>query len=479
MSPPGARILVFITAAVCTAAVAREWKSADGQKTVDAAFIAVQGDSLVLNSGGKPTAFPLTAFAAADQEFARNAQYIADAARKLGPQSWEFVHPVEGGGGWICRLALAGDPKAPKLFTGETIFLATKDGENIEKGQRVENQLLFGAGGRTYHPLQGDPAMVRAFAATAEHATQVWSDVMAASGGDTSKQAPNAIEPAVELVTKTGLGVVIGRGLVAIDPELAKKGFKTLAIHHGGKDFPATVLTPKNKAGEELKVSDMTLVSCEAPVEPARIGTKKMAEVGQTVLALSLELNTTKKGFSSHPTVTRGIVSRLGSNCSFQHDARLAPENPGGFILTEKGDVLGFFFLTQQSTARGTTGSRKTASEPVAQMEGLGSCVSTQSVAALLDKMSAAGGLRSGDVGSDIEQAAKILMAGSVIVIATSETVKPRKIPVAAAQPAAGGPATGWSLSKSGTRHNAKCRFYDPQKPCQATDGKPCKTCGG
>ena len=38
---------------------------------------------------------------------------------------------------------------------------------------------------------------------------------------------------------------------------------------------------------------------------------------------------------------------------------------------------------------------------------------------------------------------------------------------------------TGWSLSKTGIRHNANCRYYDAAKACQATEGTPCKVCKG
>ncbi|MBL9130454.1 MAG: hypothetical protein JNG86_04595, partial [Verrucomicrobiaceae bacterium] len=226
MKPPGHWITVSFAAAFCCAAVAREWTSVDGKKTFEAAFVAVQGDKLVVNSGGKPGAFPLCAFSSADQQFAKNAQVIVETAAKLGPQSFELSHPVEDGSGWICRLALQTDPKAPtKLYTGETIFLVTADAAKHEKGERIESQLLFGAGGRTYHPVQGDPAMIRAFAMNAEHATQAWTDVMTASGGDTAKQAPDVIEPAVEIITRLGFGVVIGKGgLAVLDPEIAKKG---------------------------------------------------------------------------------------------------------------------------------------------------------------------------------------------------------------------------------------------------------------
>jgi endonuclease YncB( thermonuclease family) len=40
---------------------------------------------------------------------------------------------------------------------------------------------------------------------------------------------------------------------------------------------------------------------------------------------------------------------------------------------------------------------------------------------------------------------------------------------------------TGYRITKSGVRHNAKCRYYDSQTavPCGKDDGRACKICGG
>jgi sarcosine oxidase gamma subunit len=42
-------------------------------------------------------------------------------------------------------------------------------------------------------------------------------------------------------------------------------------------------------------------------------------------------------------------------------------------------------------------------------------------------------------------------------------------------------PAHHWLSTSSGTRHNASCRFYRNTvgRPCEPTEGKPCKVCGG
>lgn len=465
----------------CSLVSARDWKSADGQKSFPADFVAVQGDKLLLNAAGKPSVFPLTAFANDDQEFARNAQHIADAAAKFGPQHLEFAHPVEDGTGWICRLALQTNPKAPKLFTGETIFLVTPDATKHQRGERLENQRLFGAGGRTYHPLQGASTMVRAFSLDVSHATQVWSDVMAASGGDPAKQVPNILEPDIQIVTKRGIGIVLDKsGLIATDPALGT-GHKTLVVHHDGKDLPATIFVPKDKAGVEIaglgKLGIQFLI-CPVPVEPARLVPRRPAAVGQRLTAYSYVLNSTKKDLVQKPIVTGGIVSLFGSGeYTFQHDARLTPDSPGGFLIGEKGDVIGFFFQPVVS-GRLVPSTTKSGASPVA--DGLGTAVSTQALSAFMEKVPGRFSLRSGSSGGDVTELSESLRSSLVLVVATFETAKPRQLAIAKtpALPGAAAP-TGWSLSKSGLRHNAKCRYFDPAKSCQQTDGNPCKVCGG
>ncbi len=41
------------------------------------------------------------------------------------------------------------------------------------------------------------------------------------------------------------------------------------------------------------------------------------------------------------------------------------------------------------------------------------------------------------------------------------------------------GKSTDYSISSTGKRHNAGCRYYNPSKPCGSGDGTPCKICGG
>lgn len=462
---------------------AREWKSADGSKTIEAAFVAVQGDKLALNLAGKTSIFPITAFATDDQQFAKNAQAITESATKLGPQAFEFAHPVEDGSGWVCRLALKTDPKAggPKLFTGEAFFLLTKDVFAHQKGQRVENQVLFGAGGRTYHPLAGDPSMVRAFALSVEHATQAWMDVMAVSGGDVVKQAPNVLEPDVEIATKHGFGVVIGKGgLVAIDPEIVKKGFKSLVIHHDGKDYPATLFSPRDKEGADIKTPDVQLVTCAVPLEAARIGSKEEPKVADSTILISYELNAAKQGFVSLARIDEAVVNPSASRSEIRHNVSLPEDKLGGYLLSRKGDVYGVM-LRSTSGNQGASKQQVTADDPKTAK-----CVSTRAISDWLARMPGQSELKGGGTNSDAQANSKALLASSVLVVATFEINKPRKItapkvagPAATMPPGGDPPPAGWSLSKTGVRHSSKCQYYNAQYPCQPTEGRPCKVCGG
>ncbi|MFZ4768163.1 MAG: hypothetical protein ACOYMN_24710, partial [Roseimicrobium sp.] len=107
--------------------VAREWRSADGTRTVEAAFVAVKDGQLLLDTGkGKPAQHPVTLFSETDQKFAHLAQQAAEAGRQLGAQSFEIQQVLEGG--WICRMGReAEDQKGLMLYTGETFFFVPAD----------------------------------------------------------------------------------------------------------------------------------------------------------------------------------------------------------------------------------------------------------------------------------------------------------------------------------------------------------------
>lgn len=51
--------------------------------------------------------------------------------------------------------------------------------------------------------------------------------------------------------------------------------------------------------------------------------------------------------------------------------------------------------------------------------------------------------------------------------------------PVPSSQPAPPSVSASYSLSKSGIRHNSRCRYFHTGSACSATDGRACKICGG
>ena len=63
-------------------------------------------------------------------------------------------------------------------------------------------------------------------------------------------------------------------------------------------------------------------------------------------------------------------------------------------------------------------------------------------------------------------------------VPATSTTPAPAPSPPAAS---ASPTLTHWLTTSSGTRHNSSCRYYQTStgRLCTATEGTPCKKCGG
>lgn len=471
----GTRTLLHIgwLSALAAGLPAREWKSADGSRSFEAEFIAAKGDQVMLKTAdSRAAAYPLAAFSKPDQVFAKDAQAIAESSAKDGPRTFQISQIVEGG--WLCRMASAEDAKKaqPLVFIGEIFYCLTKEPARGSIGQVFEKQPLFAAGGRTLHPLRGEPAAVRAFALTLEEAASAWREVFDASGGDPAKQSPPVMEPEVQIITTLGMGVAVGKaGLVLTDSDLLRDATATM-VHIEGKDHPAKMIASDPDLG-------VTLLSCDLPLEPVRMAARKPLEVGQGVFAVHLEFNTSKKDFLKSPLVTRGIVSRQ-SKAAFEHDASLPADSPGGFVIGEKGDVAGVFFRSHiKGASRGAAASK---SEP---RPSLAETVKTPAIFAFLAKTPGTAMARS-PASDEIEPLGKALRDACVLIISTQEKriprAPPKAGPVAKAPgqpPATGAAPAGWSLSRSGVRHNSKCQYYNAATPCAATDGRPCKVCGG
>ncbi|MFZ4767165.1 MAG: S1 family peptidase, partial [Roseimicrobium sp.] len=313
------------------------------------------------------------------------------------------------------------------------------------------------AGMRTFHPAKGEPELVRAYAASAEQAAAAQMELLAASKGDPDKEAPPVFEPVVDVVVSRGLGLAVSKmGHVLVDAALTE-GAKTFTVHANKNEFPAKQLKLDEKGGLALLVCDTELV-------PGRLAARKPLALGQTVYAISFALNSTKKNFSQ-PTVSKGIVSLLksGGVRHFQHDAALPAQRVGGFVLGEKGDVLGIFFAPPQ----GDDDKNATAAAPET---GLATCLRSEALADILLSVPSTAATKSATGANELERSVASLHESCVVVTARREIKR--------AAPGLGG-GGGYSISGSGIRHNAKCRYFRADKPCGATDGQPCKVCGG
>ena len=478
------RISTLISFCLCLLANqlhSREWRSADGKNTLDAAFVSLLNDRVtVKREDGRTTAIPLASLTQDDQQFARAAAAIQADAAKHGLRHYEVGNAVEGG--WLCKFGKEmAMQKGKYLFTGEQFFLPAMDGDGLKAGEKRLNIALYGFGQRTYVPLEGEPSPIPAFTPLLEDAVN--QQLLAAMKQGAADDLPPAVyEPLIESVSTYGLGLVLNdKGLLLIDSDLIK-GAKDITVDAGKDHVKATVIVENDKLG-------VAVIKCvsDTPLVGGRFGGKKELELGQSIFAVSVPLTSTKKGLAA-PLMTKGIVSRLittGNDAgSFQHDAAVDAGAVGGFLVTEKGEMAGVFF-TPRVKSRSKSASSKSTESTTAPPT-LNSAVTTQALGAWLASLPEAINLKLASSGP-LDEVVDTLRKGSTLVISMQDVQRERppidlkKKAVANGNPPDSGapPPAGWSLSKSGTRHNSKCRFYDASKACQPTDGRPCKTCGG
>ncbi|WP_345781016.1 trypsin-like peptidase domain-containing protein [Prosthecobacter sp.] len=474
------RGLLIFSFMACGYLSAREWRSSDGSRTVEAQFAGMKDGKLLLKAkDGRSTVYPAAAFSKEDQQFAQQAQVTMEAAVKTGPLNLQVDQRLAEGS--LCRVIKElPDQKGTWVAGGSPFLVLRSDDFAAERGEKVMQKVLYHAGTRTFHALDGTSSLINAYSTSLDEAVNTVLQIQMASGGDSAKPSPSVMEPVIETIITRGLGLPLGKGFFITETALLKDA-KTVALHHDGKDVPAKVLKVDDKLG-------LALLQSEVEMGQGRFLPRKPLELGQTIYAVALT-SATGKTFSP-PRLTKGIVSHVSGTDSFEHDAAVDEKSVGGYVIGEKGDVLGLFF-SAQSRVQGKRSATSASTAPPAT-KGLADCLRSEALEKLALEKDKDGKekrvpgvptLKSGTNGDEMEAAVDALRKSSVIVLATREESKAPPPPKAAANgtPPAGGAnaPTGWSLSSSGTRHNAKCRFYKADKPCQATDGKPCQKCGG
>jgi len=185
----------------------------------------------------------------------------------------------------------------------------------------------------------------------------------------------------------------------------------------------------------------------------------------------------------------RGIVSKAGTGSTYQHDASIDPDAIGGYVMSDKWELLGVFFRSAsrvegQRTARTIS---TTSKPPPALLD----CLRSDALEKLFiegekDKarrMSGIPTLRSGTLGSNAKEVIAALRKSTALVVTTHEVKRdppaPKITPTATGMPLPAGAAAQFSLSSSGLRHNNRCRYFNAAKLCPSNEGTPCKICGG
>lgn len=473
------RSLLVILLLACLYAQAREWRSADGTRTLEGQFGGLkEGRLLLKDQGGKSLVHPLALFSKEDQEFAQKAQVTLEAAVKAGALNMQVDQVLPEG--FLCRVVSEMPNQKGMWIAAGVPFLVLRSGDfTAERGGKVMARTLYHAGTRTFQALDGTSTLINAYSSSLDDAVNTALQIQIASGGDPTKLAPVVTEPLIETIVTRGFGLPVGKGFFITDGGLLKDA-KSIAIHHDGNDVPAKVVRTDDKLG-------LVLLSSAVEMEQGKFLPRKTAELGQNIFAVALPLTVTRKAFAP-PVLTKGIVSRAGEAGTFQQDAAAAEESVGGYVVGEKGDVLGVFFasLSRTEGKRSSTSS----SDDANAAKGLTECIRGESLEKVLQdeqgkQLPGVPSLKSGEHGGELKDIVAALRRSSVLVVATREIAKAPPPPKAAggSMPPAGGVVgnlpLSWSISSSGIRHNSNCRYFNAKSPCQAADGKPCKICGG
>lgn len=465
------RNFLFLAFMACTTVAAREWRSADGSRTVEAEFAGMEGDKLLLKGkDGKTAAYPASAFSNEDQQFARQAQVIFAAAVSAGALSMQVEQLLPEG--YLCRVIKELPVKKDAwIATGAPFLVLRGNTFATELGAKVMNQMLYHAGSRTLQERDGKSTPLNAYSVSLDEAVAA-SRQAALAGGEA---APKVQEPRAPLIIVRGMALPLG-GPHCIAEAGMLKGASAITLQINGQEVPASV-------ARMIEPLDVALLSCTMDLGPRKLLPRKPLERGQKIIAVSLVLANDGRSFAT-ATRTTGSISRLVGEDLFEHDATIPANSKGGYVLDEKGDVLGLFF-SPQSRALGGRQPETAAGTDQPVAAGLSDCIRIES----LDKLFTDSDQRTPGIpwskpaanGEPISLATELLRKTSLVITATNEAGGTTAPQTAGTQPPADGkPAvTGWSLSSSGTRHNSNCRFYNAANACQAADGKPCKVCGG
>jgi hypothetical protein len=445
---------------------ARTWRPAVGDAAIEADFAGMNGETVRLRqANGRELTTTLKSLCAEDQRYARAAALAWQGAQQIGPQSLEVQVAVEGGG--IARLALPRPkPDSPLVFGGEFIYLLDAPGAApLERGFRLELRPLYLAGARRYQALGAEPVLVRALAQSLDQAAE---EQLLTLDQQPLPEPALLLEPIVEEQRRLAVALPLGRGwYLAAAQGLAHA--KRLQLHEEGKDHPASLMLEHPACG-------LALLRSALEREPIGLLPRTPSQLGQEVRLLALEPSPNGRDLRE-PLLTRGIISDWQPS-SIRHDALL----PEGFVMAVVLNAAWEPLALQWPNAK--VGAEPTRLQSCVPLSLLGAWSAQWPQTKPTPPLP-----RQGDWGKSAAQASEALQQAAVLlqIISEQRRLPPMPetnangpgMPAGGAGGAGGAQGTGFSLSSTGIRHNARCKYYNTRKPCNANDGKACRICGG
>jgi hypothetical protein len=251
------------------------------------------------------------------------------------------------------------------IFIGES-FIMFADPATIKRGDHLNDQRLFFAGTRTFHPTKGEASPLRCYALTIDAAKTA------------SAESADIYEPTFETVEARGLGIAVGEGgLVLVDAALLEgaTGFELDmgAFHHKG-----TVVAVSRELGVAVLQGDETLT-------PVQLTPRMPITLNQSIQAVAFGLSKTGKSIGE-ATVTKGTITKLPNaehKHVFEYNAERDPVSLGGLVIGEKGDVLGMM-LTPALIAKPAKTKRLEEVETPVALAGPNQCVRSDEIAIFL-----------------------------------------------------------------------------------------------
>lgn len=232
--------------------------------------------------------------------------------------------------------------------------------------------------------------------------------------------------------------------------EHVTRGATDIKLRVGAREVPAQIISQNSEL-------DLAVIKADWRTKPLYLRFGDNIALGAKVFTIGFP-KPEVQGFT--PKFTEGVISsRMGMKDNplhYQHSAAIQPGNSGGALVDEDGFVVGI--IKSILVGENVQNVNYAIKGPLA-VKWLGI------LPALSGKLTAPG-----SAVLNYDTAKQVAESATAMVIVTK---------TGTAGPSASSGAVEFSLSKSGIRHNSRCRFYDPSKPCNSTDGNACKLCDG